>query len=359
MRTLVVSDMHIGAAGGRSRLDDDATLERLAQAAAEADRLVRRGDVIEMRQGPIRDALADASRVLPRLVGGLGAGKEVVIVAGNHVHELFGAWVMPRGASGPPEPMALETPVDWQPGEPLAAVAEMLGSGGAGVRAAYPGLWLREDVYATHGHYLDPHTQAPGLERLMTAVINRHVGVKAADLHTPDDYERTLSPIYAWMLALSERGAPELDSVSQESGTVKWLRRLNSGGAPAAAAKTAVTVAAKGLQALGLGELSADIIGPGLARTENRGVGVALTQLGVRADHVIFGHTHRAGPLPGDVDMNWSTPGGIKLINSGCWVREGVAFMGLTDPVTSPYRPGFAVTLEDSGPPRLANLLEG
>ncbi len=177
-------------------------------------------------------------------------------------------------------------------------------------------------------------------------------------MRSPDDYERTLSPIYAWMLALSERGGPELDSVSQESGSVKWLRRLNSGGAPAAAAKTAVTVAAKGLQALGLGELSADIVGSGLARTENRGMGVALSQLGVSAEHVIFGHTHRAGPLPGDVDMNWSTPAGIKLINSGCWVREGVAFMGVADPATSPYRPGFAVTLEDSGPPRLVNLLD-
>ena len=35
----------------------------------------------------------------------------------------------------------------------------------ARVRFAYPGLWLREDVYATHGHYLDCHLTVPTVER--------------------------------------------------------------------------------------------------------------------------------------------------------------------------------------------------
>ena len=70
MRTLVVSDLHIGAGHGRAALDDDAVVNTLAQAAAGADRLILLGDVIEMRQRPVRDALAAASRVLPRVVAG-------------------------------------------------------------------------------------------------------------------------------------------------------------------------------------------------------------------------------------------------------------------------------------------------
>ena len=30
---------------------------------------------------------------------------------------------------------------------------------GTPVQLAYPGVWLRDDVYATHGHYLDCHSE--------------------------------------------------------------------------------------------------------------------------------------------------------------------------------------------------------
>jgi hypothetical protein len=77
-------------------------------------------------------------------------------------------------------------------------------------------------------------------------------------------------------------------------------------------------------------------------------------RLGVSATHVIFGHTHRAGPLPGDDRSEWLTSAGGRLINSGCWVHEP-AFMG-SDPSQSPYRTGFCIVLDDEGPPRLLNL---
>ena len=52
--------------------------------------------------------------------------------------------------------------------------------GPARVRAAYPGVWLREDVYATHGHYLDRHTTVPMFERLgagaMARIVRRAAG---------------------------------------------------------------------------------------------------------------------------------------------------------------------------------------
>ncbi len=38
---------------------------------------------------------------------------------------------------------------------------------------AYPGLWLRSDVYATHGHYLDCHNDVRTFECLARALVER------------------------------------------------------------------------------------------------------------------------------------------------------------------------------------------
>ena len=76
-----------------------------------------------------------------------------------------------------------------------------------------------------------------------------------------------------------------------------------------------------------------------------------------RPAHAIFGHTHRAGPLPGDDLGEWMSPGGTLLCNSGCWVPEHQ--LGEATRAGSPYRPGFCVWVADEGPPRLVNLLDG
>ena len=80
-----------------------------------------------------------------------------------------------------------------------------------------------------------------------------------------------------------------------------------------------------------------------------------VTRLGIDARHVIFGHTHRAGPLDGDLRDEWGAPSGPRLINTGCWVHEPT-FLGPRP--QSPYRVGFAVALDDDEPPRLLNLLD-
>jgi hypothetical protein len=72
------------------------------------------------------------------------------------------------------------------------------------------------------------------------------------------------------------------------------------------------------------------------------------------AEHVIFGHTHRPGPLPGDEPAEWTTLSGTRLWNTGSWLYER-AFV--TKPGDSPYWPGTVLTLEDDGPPRLENAL--
>ena len=54
------------------------------------------------------------------------------------------------------------------------------------------------------------------------------------------------------------------------------------------------------------------------------------------AAHVIFGHTHRPGPLPGDEQAEWTTLSGTRLWNTGSWLYEGALITGRD----SPYLPG-------------------
>jgi hypothetical protein len=70
---------------------------------------------------------------------------------------------------------------------------------------------------------------------------------------------------------------------------------------------------------------------------------------------VIFGHTHRTGPLPGD-EEGWVLPGGARLANTGSWLYESVFIRD--DGPSNPYWPGAVTLLEDAGPPRLVNVLQ-
>ena len=81
---------------------------RCPSAPPGADRLVLLGDIVELRQGPVRDALAAASRVLADLAQALAPGAEVVIVPGNHDHHLLDGWLARRAASRPPPPLGLD-----------------------------------------------------------------------------------------------------------------------------------------------------------------------------------------------------------------------------------------------------------
>jgi hypothetical protein len=73
------------------------------------------------------------------------------------------------------------------------------------------------------------------------------------------------------------------------------------------------------------------------------------------ADNVLFGHTHRAGPLPGDDTAEWKTLAGTRLWNSGNWYLESAFVKGMDE--RSPYWPGTVVWIEPGRQPRLENAL--
>ena len=70
---------------------------------------------------------------------------------------------------------------------------------------------------------------------------------------------------------------------------------------------------------------------------------------------MIWGHSHRSGPWPGDDQAEWVTPAGTRILNTGSWVYQR-HFLS-ERPNASPYWPGSAVELVDGAPPRLIRLL--
>jgi hypothetical protein len=333
LRTLVISDLHIGAGHGRDALTDQPTVDALAAAVATADRLVLLGDVIELRQGPLQDALAAASRVLPQLVAGLGEGSEVLMVFGNHDHQL-----------------QLHE-------EALSQIEWMLSQNGARVRFDYPGVWLREDVYAQHGHYLDRHTTTPAFERVAAGLMARFLNLPFSEMAEANDYERLLAPIYAWMFAISQTSKREIDA-SDGGGSARALKLIReSRGAKGLAVQAGLRSLLGSLNLARLGPFSPDLSPAMLRRSSLVAYGKVLETLNLRPHYALFGHSHRAGPLAGDDRSEWVVGGGIELFNTGCWVHESPDFMS-EEPADNPYRPGFAVELDDTGPPRLVNLLD-
>ena len=72
---------------------------------------------------------------------------------------------------------------------------------------AYPGLHLREDVYATHGHYLDLHLTIPRLESIAASAMARMTGRGKAP-GSAADYEAILGPLYAFYSGLAQAASP-------------------------------------------------------------------------------------------------------------------------------------------------------
>lgn len=344
MRTLVVSDLHLGDRRGLDVLRDAARRAPLIAALAGVDRLVLLGDVVELRQGRQGEALAAAWPALAALGTAL-AGREVVLVPGNHDHALAVRWL----ADGPD--LALEQRCAPAAASDAAAqLADALGP--ARVEVAYPGLWLREDVYATHGHYLDVHSTTPTIERLGAGLMARLAGAPPERGATPAHYEALLAPLYAWIHAAAQRPPPGRPPAGSGGSGRLYAALTATGRRPlgtrALAAGFPLAVAA--VNRAGLGPVHRDISGAGLRRGGLHGMREALRRLGVGARHVVFGHTHRAGPLDGDDAAEW-----VGLVNAGCWISDP-AFARTPG---RPYWPGTAVELGDHGPPVVRWLAGG
>jgi Calcineurin-like phosphoesterase len=355
VRTLVISDLHLGARNGVDVLRRPAARRKLLEALDGVDRLVLLGDLLELRHGPLHDALAVARPVLREIGERLGPDRQIVLVPGNHDFRLIGPWLEWRSRDGAVA-LGLEEHAGPNASTGARAIAEALAP--ASLDVAYPGIWLQDGVYATHGHYLDRHVTIPGFERLASGVLGRLLNAPADRATSPDDYELVLAPMYAFLDAVAERvadgraAAPGNASARAWSrlsghGPRQWHGRLLAGAFP---------LGIGALNRIGIGPLKADLSGPELRRAGLRALGEVVARLRIDARHVIFGHTHRSGPLPDDDPHEWRLAGGASLLNTGCWVYES---MYLDRHWGSPYWPGGAAILDGDAAPRFVRLLDG
>jgi predicted phosphodiesterase len=364
MRTLIVSDLHLGNRSGSDLLRRPDLRAPLLTAVADVERVVLLGDVLELRHGPMREALAAARPFFEDLGRALGP-RELVIVAGNHDHALVEPWLARRGEEHEPPPLGVEQLLD--PADVSKALARIAGwSSPARVRVAYPGLWVREDVYATHGHYLDCHLTVPTLERLSIGAMSRLLGKRASTFREVDDYEAITAPLFAWRDAVA-RDAPTGAALNGASTLGAWhaLRGGSGGGRGprarlrrlrARALVAAFPLAVAALNRAGIGPLRTNVSMTELRRAGLRAMGEVAACLDLGAAHVVFGHTHRPGPLPGDDRREWLGQGGAKLFNTGSWTYSS-SFLGAAAG-ESPYWPGTYVRVDDDGPPEVVRLLQ-
>jgi hypothetical protein len=372
VRTLIISDLHLGSLSGSGLLQRERMREALFGALEGIDRLVLLGDVLELRHGPVREAMR-AGKPFFEDLGGALAGRELVITAGNHDHALLEPWLARRGELLEPPPLGPEQLIEPEDASPaLARIAEWAAP--AKVSVAYPGLWVRPDVYATHGHYLDCHLTIPTLERLSMGLMMRVLRVTPEALSGAGDHEAICAPVFAWRDAVARE--KRTGSALNGFATVTAWRALGGGvgGDLSDTARRALTPKAAGralrigamragfplavatLNRAGLGPLGTDISAEELRRSGLRAMGDVADSIGLGAVHVIFGHTHRTGPLPDDDLQEWRSAGGARLYNTGSWTYAGVF---LTDtPGESPYWPGSAVLVEEHGPPTVLRLLQ-
>lgn len=373
MRTLVVSDLHLGAIRRTDVLRRRGPREGLCAGLHDIDRLVVLGDALELRHGPLRDVLAVAGPVLAELAEAVGDGGELVLVTGNHDHHLVAPWLEERAlAHGGPPPLGLETEVDLAESPALRTLRDALPARGASLSVRFPGVRLRDDVYALHGHYLDRLITLPSFERLALGVMARVVGPvpEGRASARAEDFEAALQPLYAWMHAVAQSPAGTWSASRQSASAGAWTRLSGEEGAESglrraearrrrlqtATMRAAFPRAVAALNRFGFGPLHSDISGHELRRAGLRAITEVVWRLGIEADHVVFGHTHRAGPLPRDPAGEWTLAAtGTRLHNSGCWVDEPVFATGGAE---SPYWAGRAMLLEDEGPPRLVRLVE-
>ena len=114
------------------------------------------------------------------------------MLAGNHDHGIAAGWIDARLQSEPPGFLGLEQRFEPADAGPLARRSRRPRCR-AELQLAYPGVWLRDDVYAIHGHYADVHATVPTFERLAAGAMARFVARLPSGAATPDDYEAVLS----------------------------------------------------------------------------------------------------------------------------------------------------------------------
>ena len=359
-RTALISDLHLGSSSRADVLRREPIRRRLLDAVADADRIVLLGDTLELRDLPLGTALA-GSRPFFEDLGEAFAGKQVVLVPGNHDHRLLGPWL--ERSLDEERPAALDELVD----APHPAVRSIEGwLGDASLEVRYPGVWVRDDVYATHGHYLDSHVTLPTIERLSVAAVDRLGGVPTGERTSPHDYEQVHAPVYDLIFSLAQGARATKRPTADDRPPAMRIWEMIGGASGRARtirgallASAVIPAALAGFERAGFGSFGRNFSTGEIGRSGVEAMHVVVERLGIEADHVVFGHIHRRGPLLIDDGRSAGDPiwksNGVTLHNTGNWQYvEGL--LGRAIP-QSPFWPGSMIVVGDEGPPELVEVL--
>ena len=153
----------------------------------------------------------------------------------------------------------------------------------ARVRVSYPGVWLGERIWATHGHYLDHHLlpdSAFGLLRPAGRDVRATSPMEYERLHRHGTRSREPLPVRLMAGRSPPSSRPSLERCASLPRVL-----LNTGMAPVTARLLDVQMRRAAT--------------PAMARVARR--------LGIDADWVLFGHVHRRGPIG---DEPWPSENG-------------------------------------------------
>jgi len=348
--TAVISDLHLGALNDADMLRRPGALERLYEELARADRVVFLGDTLELRERPVAALLGFVRPLFERLAPAL-AGKPVTLVPGNHDHQLGEPWLARLRLAG----QALGSENEWRvaPGDsdgPAGVLASWLPR--SEVTLAYPGLRLEDGTYATHGQYLDLYLTVPRVESLMASAMYRLTG--RSDCTSAADFEAVMAPIYGFHAGLAEGATGAALARGATVSRSVWTRATGDGRMGRfLVGRVTIPAVVAALNRLDIGPFSAVLTGAELRRAGLLAMARVADVLAPGADNVLFGHTHRAGPLPGDDEAEWRTLSGTRLYNCGNWYLES-AFV---KDERSPYWPGTIAWVSRDAPLRLENEL--
>ena len=209
-------------------------------------------------------------------------------------------------------------------------------------------------MFATHGHQVDVHMTVPRPEAIMCSVMRR-VTLRRAPA-SPADYEAIVDPLYSLFHGIAQASSQTTMEKTGGASRNVWQMLQGGGLGGFAIGRVAVPAGVLALNRAGFGPFRPEITGAELRDSGLRAMSEAVAAMDIRAEHVIFGHTHRPWPIEGR-DHDWRTPTGALLHNTGSWYHEGslIADAGSS----SPYWPGSITWLDDEGPPRLENVLRG
>ena len=269
------------------------------------------------------------------------------MLSGNHDHGLAAGWIDARLQSEPAGFLGLEQRFDavdrWRPGSPSWRRPVRL-----------PGH-LAPRRRLRHPRPLRGHPRDGADVR---TARRRHDGAvrrpASLDGVTPDDYEAVLSPLYAWLHALTQRADHTIVSKGGGASSRSYtaLTRRSVRALPIQAGYRAAVAA---LNLTGFGPLQSSLSPTALRRGYLTGFRAMIERLAIPAAYVIVGHSHRSGPWPNDDLAEWTAANGARIVNTGSWTYQ--PHFLTPNPIESPYFPGTAVIVDDDGPPELVRLL--